>query len=151
MSRRSLILSACVRAEFHTLLLISVYLLLAGHNQPGGGFAGGLVAAAAASLRFAADGPDAVRRSFPFDPFRLLGLGLTVALVAAVAPLAFGSALLESASTELQLPLLGTAKVSSVLAFDTGVYLVVVGAALVLLEQFGGVGAPGGTDDGGSR
>lgn len=149
MNRRSLILSACVRAEFHTLLLISAYLLFAGHNQPGGGFAGGLVAAAAAALRFAADGPDAVRRSFPVDPLKVLGVGLTVALVAAVAPLAVGSALFESASTELHLPLLGTAKVSSVLVFDTGVYLVVVGAALVLLEQFGGVAASGRTDRGG--
>ena len=144
MNRRSLILSACVRAEFHTLLVVSVYLLLAGHNQPGGGFAGGLVAGAAATLRFAADGSDAVRRSFPFEPFRVLGAGLCVALVAALAPLAFGASLFESASAELHLPLFGTAKVSSVLLFDTGVYLVVIGAVLLLLEQFGGTAVPRG-------
>ena len=137
MSRRSLILSACVRAEFHTLLVVSAYLLFAGHNQPGGGFAGGLVAASAATLIFAAEGPPAVRRLIPLDAFSVLGAGLTLALLTAIAPLPFGSALFESVSTELDLPLLGTAKVSSVLAFDTGVYLVVLGTALVLLEQFG--------------
>ena len=151
MNRRSLILSACVRAEFHTLLVVSVYLLLAGHNQPGGGFAGGLVAGAAATLRFAADGSDAVRRSFPFEPFRVLGAGLCAALVAAIAPLAFGAALFESASAELHLPLFGTAKVSSVLVFDTGVYLVVIGAVLLLLEQFGGIAASPSPDDGEPR
>ena len=137
MTRRSLILSACVRAEFHTLLLISMYLLFAGHNQPGGGFAGGLVAAAAAVLRFAADGPRAVERSFPVNPFTVLGLGLLSALVTAVVPMLFGGAFFESTSIELDLPVLGVAKVSSVLAFDAGVYLVVVGTALLLLEQFG--------------
>lgn len=141
MNRRSLILSACVRAEFHTLLLVSAYLLFAGHNQPGGGFAGGLVAAAAATLRFVADGPDALERSFPMTPFTVLGVGLMAALVTALAPLAFGGALFESASIELDVPVLGLAKVSSVLAFDTGVYLVVVGVALLLLEQFGGADA----------
>ena len=148
MNRRSLILSACVRAEFHTLLVVSLYLLFAGHNQPGGGFAGGLVAGAAATLRFAADGSDALRRSFPVEPFRVLGAGLCAAIVAAVAPLAFGGALFESVSTELHLPLLGIAKVSSVLVFDTGVYLVVIGAVLLLLEQFGDAPA---AQDGGSR
>ncbi|MHB1139489.1 MAG: MnhB domain-containing protein [Microthrixaceae bacterium] len=151
MNRRSLILSACVRAEFHTLLVVSVYLLFAGHNQPGGGFAGGLVAGAAATLRFAADGSEALRRSVPFEPFRVLGAGLCVALVAALGPLAFGGALFESASTELHLPLLGTAKVSSVLVFDTGVYLVVIGAVLLLLEQFGGTEASASHGDGGPR
>ena len=56
MSRRSVILDACVRAEFHTLLLVSLYFLFAGHNQPGGGFAGGLVASCAFALRFVAGG-----------------------------------------------------------------------------------------------
>jgi multisubunit Na+/H+ antiporter MnhB subunit len=137
-NRRSLILSACVRAEFHTLLLISLYLLFAGHNQPGGGFAGGLVAACALALRFAADGPEGLRRTAPVEPFVLLGAGLLLALVTAIVPLTLGGSLLDSASVELDLVALGHTKISSVLAFDTGVYLVVLGAALLLLEQFGG-------------
>lgn len=138
MNRRSLILSACVRAEFHTLLLISLYLLLAGHNQPGGGFGGGLLAGCAAALRYAAEGTEGVRRSFPIQPLTLLGSGLLLALVTGVVPLAFGGAVFESFSTDMDLWVFGTAKVSSVLVFDTGVYVVVLGAALLLLEQFGG-------------
>ena len=50
--RRSVILDVCVRAEFHTLILVSLYFLFAGHNQPGGGFSGGLVASCAFCLLY---------------------------------------------------------------------------------------------------
>ena len=62
--RRSLILDVVVRAEFHALLVVALYLLFAGHNSPGGGFAGGLVAGSALALRFEtlAPGPDFAAR-----------------------------------------------------------------------------------------
>lgn len=143
MSRRSVILDACVRAEFHTLLLVSLYLLFAGHNQPGGGFAGGLVAAAALALRLVAGGPDAVRRTVDIDPPALLGLGLLVALTTGFVPMLLGDPFMSSAIAELEVPLLGEVKVTSVLFFDIGVYLVVVGMSLMLLTQFGGADGAG--------
>ena len=75
MDRRSMILDVVVRAEFHVLLVVSVYLLFAGHNAPGGGFVGGLVAASACALRMAAHGPAELRRSFRLHPMTVLGLG----------------------------------------------------------------------------
>lgn len=136
--RRSVILDACVRAEFHTLLLVSLYLLFAGHNQPGGGFAGGLVASCAFFLRYVAGGERAVRKVIRVDPPVVMGVGLLVSLVVAFTPLVLGDAFLESAIWKLHPPGLGEVKVTSVLFFDIGVYTVVLGMALFLLEQFGG-------------
>jgi multisubunit Na+/H+ antiporter MnhB subunit len=135
--RRSVILDVAVRAEIHTLLLVSLYFLFAGHNQPGGGFAGGLVASAALCLRHVAGGQAALDRSIPVQPPVLLGAGLLLAVVTGSVPLLFGDQFLESAIVEQDLPVFGHVKFTSVLAFDTGVYLVVLGMAMLLLEQFG--------------
>ena len=66
--RRSMILDVCVQAEFHTLLLISLFMLFSGHNQPGGGFPGGLVAASAFCLRYVAGGRKELDRSVIVAP-----------------------------------------------------------------------------------
>lgn len=136
--RRSLILDVVVRAEFHALLVVSLYPLFAGHNSPGGGFAGGLVAGGALALRFMAAGPDAVRRTIRVAPSTILGGGLLLALGTAVVPLLTHNNLLEHGKLEVAAPLLGDAKITSALAFDTGVFLVVVGVVASLLVAFGG-------------
>lgn len=140
----SLILDRCVRAEFHTLLLISVFLLLAGHNQPGGGFVGELVAGAALALRLLVGGVGEVHQAIRLYPLPIVGGGLLLSGATALAPLVAGGQLLESAKATLSLPLLGMVPVSSTLAFDVGVYLVVVGLVLLLLRSLGG---EGGGDD----
>lgn len=135
--RRSVILDVAVRAEVHTLLLVSLYLLFAGHNQPGGGFSGGLVASCAFCLRYVAGGERELARHRRVPPPWLLGAGLLLAVGTGLAPLFTGGQFLESALADLELPVIGTVHLASVLVFDTGVYLVVVGMALLLLEQFG--------------
>lgn len=135
--KRSIILDRCVRAEFHTLLLISVFLLFAGHNQPGGGFVGGLVAGAALALRFLAGGVEEVQQAIRFHPFAVMGSGLLLAAATALAPLALGGQLLASAKATVRIPVLGSAQLSSSLAFDAGVYLVVVGLVLLMLRVLG--------------
>jgi multicomponent Na+:H+ antiporter subunit A len=137
MTRRSVILEVCVRAEFHTLVLISLYLLFAGHNQPGGGFAGGLVASCAFCLLFVAGGEGSVRRVLRIPPTTLLGVGMLCSILTGVVSLALGGEFLESAVVERSVDLLGKVKGSSVLFFDIGVYLVVLGMVLLLLEQLG--------------
>jgi multicomponent Na+:H+ antiporter subunit A len=126
-----------VRFIFHTVMIGSVYLLFAGHNQPGGGFTGGLVAGAAIALRFIAGGIDEVRGILPVKPWTVLGTGVLLASITAFVPLLFGEPVLTSAKVTLDLPLLGTVNISSVLAFDTGVYLVVIGLVLMVFESFG--------------
>lgn len=137
MSRRSVILDVCVRAEFHTLLLVSLYMLFAGHNQPGGGFAGGLVASAAFCLLFVSGGEPAVQRVLRIRPTTFLGVGLLAAIGTGLVPLVLGDEFLESAIFKGTVPVIGDMKGSSVLFFDIGVYLVVLGMVLLLLEQLG--------------
>lgn len=135
--RRSVILDVCVRAEFHTLMLVSLYLLFAGHNQPGGGFAGGLVASCAFCLLYVSGGEPAVHRAMKVPPTTFLGTGLLLAIATGAVPLVLGGEFLESAIITADLPVIGQVKGSSVLFFDTGVYLVVLGMLLLLLEQLG--------------
>lgn len=135
--RRSLILDTTVRLVFDAVLVFSVYLLFAGHNQPGGGFVGGLVAAAAIALRYIAGGIDDVRNLLPVQPWMYLSAGLALAAGTALVPLLFGSAPLTHEAVELHLALLGDVKATSATVFDTGVYLVVVGLVLMAFDGLG--------------
>lgn len=134
---RFVILDVSVRVVFPAVILGSLWLLLAGHNQPGGGFVGGIVAGAAVALRYVAGGIDEVRGLFPLAPWSVLGAGLLVAGTTALVPLLLGDAVLEAAAVEGTLPVLGDVKVTSALVFDVGVYLVVVGLVLMVFESFG--------------
>jgi multicomponent Na+:H+ antiporter subunit A len=139
--RTSPILEAGVVAVAGPLLVFSAYLLLAGHNQPGGGFAGGLVAGIAILLIWAAGGTAAVRAVLPFRSTLLMGAGLVVAAGIGFASLIPDLAFLESGYIELSLPLAGKVKVVSALVFDIGVYLVIVGMALGLIRSLGEEGS----------
>jgi multicomponent Na+:H+ antiporter subunit A len=135
--RQSLILDVGVRAVFHTTLVLSLFLLFAGHNAPGGGFVGGLVAGAAFVLRdVAGDFAPAVRES-RLAPESVLGLGLIVAVGTGLAAVVFGGELLETAKLTMDLPLFGETKATSALAFDIGVFLIVVGVILTIVERLG--------------
>jgi len=133
---RSLILGACVGPVFAVALLFSVFLLFAGHNAPGGGFVGGLVAGAAFVLRYADGGADEVRRLSPVEPTTLLGAGLLLATFTGVAGWAAG-AFLESSKVAPDVPVLGVVNLTTALPFDIGVYLVVVGLVLGALRTLG--------------
>jgi multisubunit Na+/H+ antiporter MnhB subunit len=135
--KRSLVLDVGVGFLFHGILLLSLYFLFAGHNQPGGGFIGGLVCAAAFGLRYAAGGIKELRSVHRLEPMVLLGGGVLLSGVTAVASLVLGGQLLESGKVELDLPVVGLVKATSALPFDVGVYLVVVGLVLMVLEALG--------------
>ena len=136
-ARRSVILETVVRLVFHTVLVFSLYLLFAGHNQPGGGFVGGLVGGLAFVLLHLASGGDALQRAVRVEPTLPLGVGVVVAAATGMVPWLFDGQFLESAYRTYDLPLLGAVKLTSPLAFDTGVYLVVVGLVLVVLRTLG--------------
>lgn len=135
--RRSLIVDVTTRIVVLSAVVFGIYLLAAGHNQPGGGFIGGLVAGAAVALTYVAGGLDAVRTLFPVPPWLVLGGGLIVTVVAALVPLALGGAVLEQDFATIETPLLGDVKVTSALFFDTGVFVVVVGLVLMAFEALG--------------
>ncbi len=134
---RSILLEVIVRILFHTIIVVSIYLLFAGHNAPGGGFAGGLVAGMALVMRYIAGGRWELGAAAPTDAGRLLGAGLILAVGAAVVPLFFGLAPLSSAVWEAEIPVVGHIEFVSSTFFDIGVYLVVIGLVLDVLRSLG--------------
>jgi multicomponent Na+:H+ antiporter subunit A len=134
---RSPVVDASVRLLFASIGVLSLYFLFAGHNQPGGGFVGGLTAGAAISLVFVAGGLESVRSLLPTRPWVVLGVGLVIAVLTAIVPIVLGGAVLEHALFQADLWLIGTVKATSALPFDIGVYLVVVGLVLMAYEAFG--------------
>ncbi len=134
---RSLLLEVIVRILFHSIIVVSVYLLFAGHNLPGGGFAGGLVAGMALVMRYVAGGRWELGAAAPTDAGRLLGAGMVLALSCAIVPLFFGAAPLTSTYWEAELPLLGEVEFVTSTIFDVGVYLVVIGLVLDVLRSLG--------------
>lgn len=137
MIRRSLILDATVRLVFDGAIVLSIFLLFAGHNQPGGGFVGGLVAGAAIALRYVAGGLGDVLSTLRIRPWFFLSAGLTLAVGVAITPLFFGSGPLDQDAFTTEFAVLGKIKVTSATAFDTGVYLIVVGLILMIFEALG--------------
>jgi multicomponent Na+:H+ antiporter subunit A len=135
--RRSILFEVITRLTFHTIMLLSLYLLFAGHNNPGGGFAAGLVAGLALMVRYLAGGRYELDEAAPVDAGLLLGLGLAVAAMSAIVPVFFGGAVLQSAVIDLELPLLGKLHLVTALGFDIGVFLVVFGLMLDLLRSLG--------------
>lgn len=134
---RSMILEVIVRILFHTIIVISIYLLFAGHNLPGGGFAGGLVAGLALVMRYVAGGRYELGVAAPTDAGYMLGLGLLIAVGTAVAPMFFGQDPLTRAIWEADLPVIGHIEFVSSTFFDIGVYLVVIGLVLDVLRSLG--------------
>jgi multicomponent Na+:H+ antiporter subunit B len=134
--RRTLLLEMTSRALFPTILVFSVYLLCVGHYGPGGGFAAGLVAGLAFVLRYVAGGSTDPGAAVPVRPPVLMGLGLTVAVLTALAPLPFGEPVLSSAKLTVPTPL-GELDLVTSLFLDVGVYLLIVGVVLDLLRALG--------------
>lgn len=135
--KRLLVVDTSVRVLYHSILVLSLYFLFAGHNQPGGGFVGGLTAGAAVSFRYVAGGVDEVRKAFRLRPWTILGGGLLIAVVTATVPIVLGGSVLEHGDIEWTIPVIGVLKTTSALPFDIGVYLVVVGLILMMFEAFG--------------
>jgi multicomponent Na+:H+ antiporter subunit A len=134
---RSIILEVVVRLLFHTAIIVSLYLLFAGHNRPGGGFAGGLVVGLALIARYLAAGRYELGEALPVDAGVVLGLGLVMAVGTGLAGLVFGGQVLESVIWQVSLPVFGEVKLVTSLFFDIGVYLVVVGLLLDVLRSLG--------------
>ncbi|MBB6336344.1 multicomponent K+:H+ antiporter subunit A [Xanthomonas arboricola] len=122
---------------FPLTLTVSLFLFLRGHNAPGGGFIAGLVLAVPLLMQYVIQGAASVESRFGFDYIRLIGIGLLCALVSGAGALVFGMPFLSSGHLEIPLPLLGELELASALGFDVGVYLVVFGAAMLMLSMMG--------------
>lgn len=134
---RSLILEVATRVIFPLIMVLSAYFFFAGHNTPGGGFAGGLTAGLALVLRYLAGGRYELGETLPLDAGKILGAGLCLSAGTAFASILVGAPALSSALIEVDLPVLGTVKFVTALFFDLGVYLIVVGLVLDVLRSLG--------------
>lgn len=129
------ILQAAARILVAMMLLFSLFVLVRGHNEPGGGFIGGLIGAAGFALLAASHGLDVARQALRLPPVTVAAIGVGAALGAGLGAAVFG----EAPFTGLWL-LLGTddaggkgLPISTVLLFDVGVWLVVVGSVLAIV------------------
>lgn len=127
----SLILSTMIRFLIPLLLLFSVFLLLRGHNDPGGGFVGGLVAGSALALYAVAHGIEAARLLVPVRPVVLIASGIGLAIASGFLAVLRCEPFLTGQWLPVPLPAVG--KVGTPLLFDLGVYLLVIG---VLAQVF---------------
>lgn len=126
----SLLFNVVVRALQPLLLFFSIYLLISGHHEPGGGFAGGLVAASGYVLQAIAHSSRSARQGLRVPLPSLLGIGLCVALASATLPVVGGEPFFASLWIELEVGSLGKVELGTPLLFDVGVYLVVMAITL---------------------
>jgi multicomponent Na+:H+ antiporter subunit B len=115
------------------LLLFSIFVLVRGHNDPGGGFTGGLVAASAFALYALGASVAGARQALRLDPHNLVGAGLLLALGSGMWALFIGKPFLTEQWVLLHIPTLGEIEIGTPLIFDVGVYLVVLGVTLMIV------------------
>jgi multicomponent Na+:H+ antiporter subunit B len=128
----SLILRTATRFLMPLLLLFALFLLLRGHNEPGGGFVGGLVVAAAFVLYAISAGVPASRCALLIRPSTLLSVGLLVALASALPALVVGRPFMSALWTEVGAGP-GAWAIGTPLVFDVGVFLAVIGVVLTIV------------------
>jgi multicomponent Na+:H+ antiporter subunit A len=128
------ILRSIARLTLHLMLLFSIYLLLRGHNAPGGGFIAGMLTAVAIILQMVAFDVESFKQEIPWNPLRIVMTGLTLSALTGLGALALGRPFLTSTFGHLHLPFLGEVELVTAALFDLGVYLVVVGTTLGIIR-----------------
>ena len=127
----SLILATATRLLLPLMLIFSIFLLIRGHNEIGGGFVGGLVAAAAFILYAIANNVQEGRRILRVQPRVLIAAGLLMSLSSGLAGWLSGKPFMTGLWLKDPLPVIG--KIGTPLMFDVGVYLVVIGITLLII------------------
>jgi len=126
-----------VRLLLPIALVVSFYLFMRGHNQPGGGFVAGLVMSVAFILQYMVAGTQWVEAQMSLRPMRWMGFGLFSATLTGLGALCFGYPFLTTHTLHLSVPVLGDIHIASALFFDVGVYAMVVGSTLLMLTALG--------------
>jgi len=129
----SVILKVAARFLAPLLVLFSIVMLLRGHNNPGGGFIGALMAVIAIALYSLARGVAATRTRMKINPHALIGIGLAVGLVSGLPAFFFGEPFMTGYWVSTTLPLIGEFNVGTPLLFDIGVYLTVIGVVVTMI------------------
>jgi multicomponent K+:H+ antiporter subunit A len=128
-----LVPAVIMRAAFPAIALFAAYLLLRGHNLPGGGFVAGITMAIGMILQYMADGTRRTEARLAIRPVRWMAIGLAVAAATGAGAWLFEHPFLTSHTAHVELPLLGALHVPSAMFFDLGVFSLVVGATALIL------------------
>ncbi len=131
------IMQTLTRLVFPLMLMVAVFIFIRGHNLPGGGFIAGLIAAVALIVQYLANGISWTAARLKIDMHWVIGLGLLLATVTGLVSMGLGYPFLTTTYTYLTWPVVGKFEVASAIAFDLGVFLVVVGATVMSLVQLG--------------
>lgn len=123
---RSILLETTARLVYPLIMVFALFMFFRGHDQPGGGFIGGLLASAGIILTYMAFGFNPYVK--PIDYRLVAATGLLCAMAAGIVPMFVGKPFLSSMFGQVTAPLIGTLDVSTVLLFDFGVFLVVIGS-----------------------
>lgn len=115
------------------LLGFAIYLLLAGHNSPGGGFIGGLTTTAAFLLMYMAFGEKTVKKIIPINFLLFIPIGLLLATITGLGSLLFNVPFLTHTFGNIFIPLFGDVEISTAMFFDLGVYFTVFGTTMTII------------------
>lgn len=138
--RHPMMMVIVTRIMLPLALMVSAYIFLRGHNQPGGGFVSGLVASVALIMQYMASGHSWASQRMRIDYHAFIGAGVLVAGMTGIAAMVLDYPFLTSAFTYLHWPIIGKFEIASAIAFDVGVFLTVVGAMMLTLANVGRVG-----------
>ncbi|KAB7706958.1 Na(+)/H(+) antiporter subunit B [Bacillus aerolatus] len=137
MKTNDVILQTTSKVVFFMIVLFAIHLFFAGHYNPGGGFVGGLMTSGAIVLLLLAFDIKTVVKGFPIDYIILVGIGLLFAVGTAAGSLLFNIPFFTHAFGDVTLPVLGKTSLHTAMLFDTGVYLVVIGVTMTIIQTIG--------------
>lgn len=135
--KNDLILQTVTKVAVFIILLFSVAIFLGGHYSPGGGFVGGLMTSAAIVLLLLAYDLKTVGTILPIDYKVVIAVGLLISSLTVTGAIFFNVPLMTHAFGYFHLPLLGKTSLHTAVLFDLGVYLVVVGVTMTIIQTIG--------------
>ena len=138
--RHPMIMVVATRVMLPLAMLVGAYIFLRGHNQPGGGFIAGLVVSIALVMQYMASGFGWAAHRVKVNYHAMIGAGVLVAAATGVAAMVLDQPFLTSTFGHFHLPLVGEFELASAMAFDTGVFLTVVGAVMLALANLSRMG-----------
>lgn len=137
MKTNDVILQTATKIVLFIIVLFSVYIFFAGHYTPGGGFVGGLLTAGAIILLLLAFDMKTVAKILPVNYMNMAALGLLIAIGTGAGALLFNKPFLTHAFTYAHIPVLGKLSLHTAAIFDLGVFLVVVGVTMTIIQTIG--------------
>lgn len=138
MKLNNVIVRSLSQIIFFLIFLLSIHVFLAGHFAPGGGFVGGLLMSCAIVLLLITYDVKTVQQLLPINYVVLTAIGLALALLTACIAMFTGEAFFTHYFNHFHIPLLGDTELHTAMLFDTGVYFVVVGVTMIIIESIGG-------------